>query len=139
MSERYPPYVIEDESYQKPWTQVYPWSWPEDLPRSASTAALSNAFTAFVGQGRVLGFTATNTKASAQFICVFGTASTPADGAVPIMSIDIAANTAKAVFFGESGRWQHQGFTLTNSSTQGSKTIGSADCLFDVQYIPQVI
>lgn len=139
MSERYPDIVYEDESYGKPYTQPYPWSWPEDLPRNAASVAVANSLVAFVGQGRLIGFSVTNTKASAQFILAFGTASVPADTAVPLFGIDIAANTFKAVYFGESGRWFHQGFVLCNSSTQATKTIGSADCLFDVQYVPQVI
>ena len=47
--------------------------------------------------------------------------------------------TAKGVAFTPGGRWFTIGCIVCNSSTQGSKTIGSADCLFDVQYIPQVI
>ena len=37
------------------------------------------------------------------------------------------------------GRWMDRGIVWTNSSTQGTKTIGAADCLFDTQYLPQVI
>lgn len=119
--------------------QTYPWSWPEEMPRSATNPALAASFVAVEGQCRLIGITVSNTKAASQFFQLFDATSVPADTAVPLISVDIAANTAKGVFFGESGRWMRQGVVLCNSSTQGSKTVGSADCLFDVQYVPQVI
>ena len=119
--------------------QTYPWSWPEEMPRSSVNPALAASWIAFEGQGRLIGVTVTNTKAAAQFFMLFDASSLPADTAVPFVAVDIAANTAKGLFFGESGRWMRQGLVACNSSTQGSKTIGSADCLFDVQYVPQVI
>lgn len=132
-------YIPDDPAYGLELPQTYPWSWPEEMPRSATNPALAASFIAMEGQGRLLGVTVTNTKASAQFFQLFDTSSLPADNAVPLIAVDIAANTAKGLFFGEGGRWMRQGITLCNSSTQGTKTIGSADCLFDVQYVPQVI
>ena len=140
MSEEYPTiYIPEDPAYGLQLPQTYPWSWPEEMPRSAVNTTLAASFIAMEGQGRLLGVTVTNTKASAQFFQMFDASSLPADTAVPIISVDIAANTAKGLFWGESGRWMRQGIVFCNSSTQGTKTIGSADCLFDCQYVPQVI
>jgi hypothetical protein len=114
-------------------------SWPEELPRNAATPALSSSIVAMVGSGRLVGFSVSNTKASAQFFQLFDLGALPADGAIPVLSIDIATVVAKSVNFGPDGRWMTRGIVICNSSTQGSKTIGSADCLFDVQYVPQVI
>jgi hypothetical protein len=131
--------TIEVTSYGISLPNPYPWSIPEELPRNASTPALAASLVAFVGQGRLMGITVSNTKGSSQFIQVFDASSLPADAAVPIISIDIATVVAKAIAFDPGGRWMSRGCIVCNSSTQGSKTIGSADCLIDVQYIPQVI
>ena len=119
--------------------QPYIASWPEELPRSDNTPALASSIVAMVGQGRLIGFTVSSTRASSQFVQLFDSGALPADGAVPILSIDIATVVSKGVYFGSDGRWMRQGIVICNSTTQGSKTIGSADCLFDVQYVPQVI
>lgn len=132
-------YVPNSDAFGLALPQTYPWSWPEEMPRSAVNPALAASFIAMEGQGRLLGVTVTNTKASAQFFQLFDASSLPADTAVPIVSVDIAANTAKGIYWGPDGRWMRLGITFCNSSTQGTKTLGSADCLFDVQYVPQVI
>lgn len=138
MTDVYLPYEVTTTS-GLPRPQRFPWSWPEGLPRSAVNPTLAASWVAFTGQGRLLGVTVTNTKASAQFFQLFDLAAVPADGVVPFVSVDIAANTAKSIFWGESGRWQNAGLVACNSSTQSSKTLGSADCIFDVQYVLQVV
>jgi hypothetical protein len=108
---------------------------PQQFPRNSFTTALTNVLVVTAGEGRLYGFTVSSTKASGQFVQVFDAQTLPADGAVPILSIDIATVTAKGVDFGIMGRWFYRGIILCNSTTQGSKTIGAADCLFDAQYI----
>lgn len=109
------------------------------MPRSAVNPVLASSSVAMVGQGRLIGLTVTNTKAAGQFIQLYDAGAVPADGVVPIVSLSLAAGATAGIFYGESGRWMREGIVLCNSSTQGTKTIGSADCLFDVQYVPQVI
>lgn len=135
-----PTITYENTSVGLGYVQPYPFlGIPEELPRNAFTPAVANSLVAFTGQGRVLGISISSTRASSQFIQVFNASSVPADGAVPLISIDIATVVAKAIAFDPYGRWFTIGCVVCNSSTQGTKTIGSADCLFDVQYIPQVI
>jgi hypothetical protein len=83
----------------------------------------------------VYGFTVYNTKASAQFLCMFDGSTLPGDGAVPALSWPLAAHNGVGFQFGSNGRRFKNGVCLCNSSTDASKTIGSADCLFDVQYV----
>jgi hypothetical protein len=135
----YPPVYTEDESYGIGLPQPYPTGVPEEQPRNANTNALSSSLVVFSGQGRLMGWAASSTKASGQFILMFDANSVPATGAVPIMSVDIATATAKGAAYTPGGRWFRQGCVLVNSTTQGSLTIGAADCLFDAQYVPQVI
>jgi hypothetical protein len=127
------------ESYGLGVPQPYPYGIPEQLPRNAFSQALEASHVAFSGQGRVLGITATSTKNAGQFIQVFDATALPANGAIPLISVDIPTVTAKGIAFDPYGRWFDRGCVVANSTTQGSLTVGSADCLFDVQYIPQVI
>lgn len=105
------------------------------LPRNKTTPALAASLIVKANQGKLFGFTVTNTKASAQFYQLFDSAVLPADATVPIMGFSVASGQAAGVYFGSVGRAFEQGIVLCNSSTQGSKTIGSADSLFDAQYL----
>jgi len=75
-----------------------------------------------------------NSKTSAQFIQLHDSATLPANDAVPKMIWTVAASSNFFLDFGEIGRWCEAGITLSNSSTGPTKTIGSADCWFSVQY-----
>ena len=108
---------------------------PQQFPRNSFTTGLTNVLVVSGGEGRLYGFTVSSTRASGQFVQVFDAQTLPTDGAVPILSIDIATVTAKGVDFGPMGRWFYRGIILCNSTTQGTKTIGAADCLFDAQYL----
>ena len=92
--------------------------------------------TNIVVPGRIVvyGWTAYNTKGSAQFINVFDANVLPAEGAVPLFSWALAANSGVGFGFQPNGRQFQTGLVLCNSSTDATKTIGSADCFFDVQF-----
>lgn len=133
------PETFESDSYGLSLPQPYPWGYPEGLPRSAANPALAASWIPMEGAGRFIGVLVSSTKAGAQFFQLFDSGTLPANGTVPIASVDIASTSSKGLFYGEMGRWMDRGIVLANSSTMGSLTIGSADCIFDVQYIPQVI
>lgn len=103
-------------------------------PPNYSSKQLEASAVVKTGSGILYGFTVSNTKASAQFVQVFDARSLPADGAVPIISQTVAAGSVVG-FNWIPGRTFFAGIVLCNSSTQGSKTLGSADCLFDAQYL----
>lgn len=86
------------------------------------------------GAGVLYGFTVTNTNASSQFVQVFDAAAVPGDGAVPILAISVQGGNGTG-FNWIPGRAFLVGIVLCNSSTQATKTIGSADCIFDAQYL----
>jgi hypothetical protein len=92
--------------------------------------------TNIVVPGRIVvyGFTVYNTKASAQFLNVFDANTLPADAAVPLFSFALPANSGVGFGFQPNGRQFQGGLVLCNSSTDATKTIGSADCFFDVQF-----
>ena len=85
--------------------------------------------------GYLLGMTVNNTNAAAQYVLLFDAATLPADGAVPCTSFTVPASSHLAVYFNTPGRAFLTGIVACNSSTADSKTIGSADCFFDAQFI----
>lgn len=82
----------------------------------------------------VYGWTVYSTKGASQFVNVFDANTLPADASVPLFSTPISANNLSAFSFPANGRRFKTGLVLCNSSTDATKTIGSADCFFDVQY-----
>lgn len=103
-------------------------------PPNATTPALSKSIVVKSGAGRLYGFTATSTNVAAQFILVFDASALPANATVPLFSFNVAAASPAGGYWGSVGRWFDRGIVLANSTTQGSLTLGAADCLFDVQF-----
>ena len=102
-------------------------------PLNYVSRQLENSCVVKTGDGILYGLTVTNTKASAQFVLMFEGRTLPADTTVPIIAKSVPANDAVG-FNWFPGRAFSSGLILCNSSTNATKTIGSADCLFDVQY-----
>lgn len=108
---------------------------PAGFPLNATSAALATFIRAKTGVGKLFGFTATSTNVAAQFILLFDAASLPSNGAVPLAAYNVAATSSASGYWGTAGRAFTRGILLANSTTQGTLTIGAADCIFDVQYI----
>ncbi len=104
----------------------------ELLPDNAHSNGLA-ASIVVSGAHKLVGFTVNNTNASAQFIQVFDLAVLPADATVPAVSFTVGGASDKGVLW-LPPRKMLQGIVICNSSTAGSKTIGAADCFFDVQF-----
>ena len=114
------------------------WGTPPDYIALEPLNIHSNVYQASLvvksGPGILYGFTVYNSKSAAQFIQVFDAATLPADGAVPAFVVTVAT----AANFGVNwlpGRTFQTGIVICNSSTGPTKTIGSADCFFDCQYV----
>jgi hypothetical protein len=82
--------------------------------------------------GLLYGFTVSSI--AAQFIQVFDFNGLPAEASVPLLVFPVAATSIVGVNFIPPRAFRN-GIVLCNSSTQHTKTIGSADCIFDVQYL----
>lgn len=108
----------------------------EGLGTQASyTPALANRLVV-PGQCFLNGFTACSSNAGSQFILLFDSATSPANGAVPLAFFPCSTNNLVQEYYGIPGRRCYQGVTLCNSSTATTLTAGSADTLFDVQFLP---
>ena len=86
------------------------------------------------GTGILYGFSVYNSKAGTQFILVFDAATLPAEGSAPAAVFTVPASSNLGVNW-LPGRTFQNGCVICNSSTGPTKTIGSADCWFDAQYL----
>ncbi len=102
---------------------------------SAASTALAASLVIKASAGRLYQLTGVNTKSSAQYIQVHNTTSLPADTAVPILLIYVPATSTFSIDFNTIGRYFATGITVCNSSTAATKTVGSADCWFNAEYL----
>lgn len=84
--------------------------------------------------GTIFSITGYNSKTSAQFIQLHDSATLPADTAIPKVILSVPASSNFFYDFGEIGRFCEKGIVVCNSSTGATKTIGSADTWFNIQY-----
>ncbi len=76
---------------------------------------------------KVMGY---NGKSTSQFIQIHNTTTVPSDTAVPIHSYPAPPLSHFNFDFGSIGDYYATGISICNSSTQATKTVGSADCWF---------
>lgn len=81
----------------------------------------------------LLGFTIYSSAAAAQFIQLHNSATLPADDAVPVLMLPVAATDFLPGWWGSEGRYFSNGLVICNSSLPTVKAIGAADCWFDIQ------
>ena len=107
---------------------------PDYVPTNFNRGVLQ-ASIVLPGHLVVYGLSVYSSNAGSQFALIFDSATLPADGAVPsVTPLDLPPKTLKGVSWGMNGREFESGLVICNSSTDATKTIGSADTFFDVQY-----
>ena len=100
----------------------------------ATTTALATSLVVKAGAGTLYGLTGYNNRSSSQFIQIHDASSLPAETAIPKIVFSVPATSPFSLDY-NVGREFQIGIVISNSSTAATKTIGSADCWFDVQYI----
>lgn len=102
--------------------------------RSTSTAYEAGRV-ASASAATFLGISGYNSKTAAQFIQIHNASSAPADTSVPIEVIYVPAMSSFAFeSLSVAGDSYSTGIYVCNSSTGPTKTIGLADCWFNVRY-----
>ncbi len=113
----------------------YPY---EELPTSAvqnaTTVAYATNLVVKVKSGFVFGMSGYN-SGPAQWIQIHDATALPANASVPKVIIAVPTLSNFSILFGGAGRLFSTGIVICNSTTGPTKTIGSADCWFDVQYV----
>lgn len=116
-----------------------PWWWggeaSQGFPDNNRSVAYENTRQLKSGPGVLFGLSVYNSNASTQFVQIHDAAAIPADGAVPAFFFPVATASAVFVQYAPPGRFFKQGIVVCNSSTGPTKTVGSADCFFDAQFI----
>lgn len=104
------------------------------LPITANSGGLATGVMAKQGQGICYGFTVYN-QGAAQFILVMTPDTFNVNGSTPGLCFPIPGASTMSVNFGDHGRVFRQGLAVVNSTTDTTLTAGTANCMFDVQYI----
>jgi len=113
-------------------TTAIPVTFSATVLSTDDSAALEASTVSKAAAGSIYSVSGYNSGA-AQFIQIHDAASLPADTAVPEISFKVPAATNFS-WTEASGRAMATGIVVCNSSTQATKTIGSADVWFNVTY-----
>ena len=108
------------------------------VKNTTTTAYAASLVVSSTPKTRLCGLSGYNSKTSSQFIQIHDAASLPADASVPKVVFEVAASSKFVIDFGANPRTFDTGIVVCNSSTAPTKTIGSADCWFDVQTMPAI-
>lgn len=103
--------------------------------KSATSVAYASNLVIKATGGTLYSIVGYNSCSVDQFIQVHDTRTLPTDGAIPVIIFKIPSNSNFSFDLGERGRCFSKGIVICNSSTGATKTIGSNDCWFDVQYV----
>lgn len=115
--------------------QVIGQSGSTNANSSLASSALEASHVIKASAGRLFQLTGVNTKTSAQYIQVFNSTTVPADSTAPVLLAYVPAGANFSFDFGAIGRYFSTGIAVSNSSTAATKTIGSADCWFNAEYL----
>jgi hypothetical protein len=99
---------------------------------NGNSGAVASSLVVKTSPGLLFGFTVSSI--AAQFIQIFDASSLPANAAVPTAVFPVAATNQVSVAWNPPRSFRN-GLVICNSSTQHTKTLGSADCIFDVQFV----
>lgn len=103
------------------------------LSRVATTAAAASLVVK-ASPGKLYKLHVTN-GSTAQFVQIFNSTTVPADTAVPIYSVRLAANESREIDCTVFGDYFSTGIAVSNSTTLATKTIGAADCWITAQFL----
>ena len=112
---------------------IPPTSTSSNAPTNSTQAALATSKVIKAAAGTLYGLSGYNSGA-AQFIQLHDASALPADSAVPVVNIAVAATSNFSIDFGIYGMSFATGIVACNSSTAATKTIGAADCQFFARY-----
>lgn len=115
-------------------TVLVPPSLYDLAPANNPTTAYAASKVIKAAPGVLHGITGYNSLAGVQFVQLHDATSLPADTAVPVEVIAVAASSNFSIDFGVYGKAFATGIVVCNSTTGPTKTIGLANCWFAPRY-----
>lgn len=103
-------------------------------PSNSTSSAQEASRVVKASAGTLFTISGFNNHTADQFIQVFDASSLPANGTVPAIVIQAYAGATFGYTGGIRGRAFSTGIVVCNSTTGATKALGSANCLFDVQF-----
>lgn len=103
-------------------------------PSNVSSTAYEASHLIKNGAGVLFSFTCYSSRTSGQWVQVHNATAVPSDTSVPTMIFWVPANSNASWDGGKFGQYFSTGIAFCNSSTGPTKTIGSADTWFSVNY-----
>jgi hypothetical protein len=114
--------------------RIVPQPDPQLAPFNASSTALEASRIVKASPGVLYGLSGYNGNAGTRYIQFHNSMTLPADTAVPVLTLPVAAGAAFNFDFGAYGMGFSLGIVVCNSSTGPTKTIGAADSWFTARY-----
>lgn len=113
-----------------------PSSSQSSTPSSDDSTTLEASSVSKNIAGVLYGFSGYNSLASDQYVQVHNASALPADGAVPLVTMVVRAqsNFSWQPPSGKFGKYFSAGIVVCNSTTIATKTIGAANCWFNLDF-----
>ncbi len=105
-----------------------------NCPSAVDSVALAASGVIKAGAGVLHKIIGVNTLASTQYIQIHNTTTVPADGAVPVIVIAVAASSNFSIDLAPFGKAFSTGICWCNSTTLATKTIGAANIWLNALY-----
>ena len=103
-------------------------------PSEAHTSALAASLVVKASAGTLLSVMGYNNSSAVQYVQIHNAASVPADSAVPIIAFAVQPTDNFVYSVDDLGQAFSIGIVVCNSLTLTTKTLGSANCWFNVRY-----
>lgn len=116
------------------YVQQLPNPGATGAPTNVATVAYAASLVVKASAGVLYGFTGYSSLGSAQWIQVHNATALPADTAVPIFIMTVAATSNFSVDFGDRGKYFSTGIVVANSTTGPTLTTGAANCWIEARY-----
>jgi hypothetical protein len=114
--------------------RIVPQPDPQLAPDNSPSTALEASRVIKASPGVLYGLSGYNGNAGTRYIQLFNSTTVPADTAVPVLALPVAAGAAFNFDFGPYGMGFSVGIVACNSSTGPTKTVGAADSWFTPRF-----